>query len=201
MTVLIITRSDDNESVGFVEGAVRERGGRSFRFDTDRFPTDVRLVAAYGPGGAERLTLASGEGALDLRAVTAIWHRRVSVGAQLPREMDGQLRFASVGESRAAVMGALASLNVFRMDEEQRIRRAENKLLQLALAQEVGSKCRASSYQRPEAVRGFAAECAAAWSPDALVLRRLRRAGREHWSSQPVAPKTSTTSGACACAR
>ena len=127
MSVLIITRSDDNESVGFVEDAVSERGGRSFRFETDLFPTEVRMVARYGAGGAERLTLSSGGGELDLDEVTAVWHRRLNVAGRMPREMDPQLRFASVGESRAAAMGILSGLKVFRLDEEQRIRRAVNE--------------------------------------------------------------------------
>ena len=161
MTVLIITRRDDNESVAFVEAAIKERGGSSFRFDTDRFPTDVRMVARSGPAGAEQLTLASDAGSLDLRGVTAIWHRRVNVGAGLPREMDAQLRFASLGESRAAAMGLLASLEVFRVDEEQRIRRAEQKLLQLRIAREVGLEApRTLVTNDPGAVRDFAAACA-----------------------------------------
>ena len=160
MTVLIITRSDDNESVGFVEGAIRERGGKSFRFDTDLFPTRVRMVARYGAGGAERLTLSSAEGEINLDEVTAVWHRRVNVAGRLPREMDPQLRFASAGESRAAAMGLLASLKAFRVDEEQRIRRAEHKPLQLRVAQEVGLEVpRTLLTNDPEAVRDFARTC------------------------------------------
>lgn len=160
MSVLIITRSDDNESVGFVEEAIRGRGGSSFRFDTDLFPTQVRLVARYGAGGAERMTLASRGGELDLNEVTAVWHRRVNVAGRLPREMDPQLRFASAGESRAAAMGLLASLDVFRVDEEQRIRRAEHKPLQLRVAREVGLEVPRTLFTNdPAAVRDFAAEC------------------------------------------
>jgi glutathione synthase/RimK-type ligase-like ATP-grasp enzyme len=161
MTVLIITRSDDNESVEFVEEAIRRRGGSSFRFDTDLFPTEVRMAAHYGADGAERLTLASPAGELDLREVTAIWHRRVSVAGRLPREMDPQLRFASAGESRAAAMGVLASLGVFRLDAEERIRRAEHKPLQLRLAREAGLEVpRTLVTNDPAAVRDFARTCA-----------------------------------------
>jgi glutathione synthase/RimK-type ligase-like ATP-grasp enzyme len=160
MSVLIITRSDDNESVSFVEEAIKARGGGSFRFDTDLFPTEVRMVARSGAGGAERLTLASRAGEVDLNEVKAVWHRRVNVAGRLPREMDAQLRFASAGESRAAAMGLLASLKVFRMDEEQRIRRAEHKLLQLRVAREVGLEVpRTLVTNDPEAVRAFAPTC------------------------------------------
>ncbi|UBF25844.1 hypothetical protein K9N68_30590 [Kovacikia minuta CCNUW1] len=47
MTVLIITHSHDNESISTVMQAIHERGGKVFRFDTDRFPTDVQLDIFY----------------------------------------------------------------------------------------------------------------------------------------------------------
>src|SRR5688500_3804064 len=97
-TVLIITHSGDNESVESVARAVGERGGRAVRLDTGRFPTEARLAARYGGAVAGRVTLAAGGDEFDLCEVGAVWHRRLSVAARLPREMDGQLRAASVGE-------------------------------------------------------------------------------------------------------
>ncbi|HEV2860709.1 MAG TPA: hypothetical protein VGX48_06875 [Pyrinomonadaceae bacterium] len=159
MTVLIITRSDDNESVRMVSGAIRERGGRAFRFDTDRFPTDVRLAARYGAGG-ERLKLISEEGEIDLSEVTAVWHRRLSVAGRLPREMDPQLRMASAGESRAAALGVLAGLGAFRVDPEHTIRRAEHKPLQLRVAREVGLEVpRTLVTNDADEARSFYEEC------------------------------------------
>lgn len=159
MTVLIITKSDDNESVKFVVEAIERRGGRPVRFDTDRFPTELRLVAHYGEN-SERLTLASEDGELDLREVTAIWHRRISFAARLPQTMDKQLRSASVGESRATAFGMLASLDAFRMDAVTDIRRAENKQLQLQTARALGLEVpRTLITNDPAAVRDFAREC------------------------------------------
>jgi MvdD family ATP-grasp ribosomal peptide maturase len=159
-TVLIITRSDDNESVALVARAVEGKGGRSIRFDTDRYPTEVRLSAFYGRGDEERLTLTNDEGEFDLREVTAIWHRRLNFGARLPPTLDKQLRHASVTESRAAAQGLLASLKAFRMDAVRHIRHAENKQLQLQVAREVGLRIpRTLTTNDPAAVGAFAAEC------------------------------------------
>lgn len=159
MTVLIITHSHDNESVALVTRAIEERGGRAFRFDTDRFPTGVRLVAEYNET-PERLTLASDGVTLDLRDVSAIWHRRLNIGGGLPREMDTQFRNASLGEARATVMGMLSSLKAFRMDAEPLIRRAENKQLQIQIARELGLETpRTLITNDPEAVRAFARTC------------------------------------------
>lgn len=159
MTVLIITHSKDNESVALVTKAIEQRGGRAFRFDTDRFPTEVQLSAEYG-ATPERLTLSSDGATLDLRDVSAVWHRRLNIGGRLPREMDRQFRNASLGEARATVMGMLASLDAFRMDAEPLIRRAENKQLQIQIARELGLETpRTLITNDPEAVRAFARTC------------------------------------------
>ncbi|NEQ84686.1 MAG: MvdD family ATP-grasp ribosomal peptide maturase, partial [Moorea sp. SIO2I5] len=42
MTVLIITFSQDNESIPLVIKAIEAQGGKAFRFDTDRYPTEVQ---------------------------------------------------------------------------------------------------------------------------------------------------------------
>jgi MvdD family ATP-grasp ribosomal peptide maturase len=159
MTVLIITKSDDNESIEFVAEAIKRKGGRSFRFDTDRFPTELRLIAEYGQR-AERLRLISEAAELDLRDVTAIWHRRLRIGGGIPPSLDPQLRNASIGEAVATVKGMLASLKAFRMDPEPVIRRADNKQLQLQVANELGLETpRTLITNDADAVRSFARAC------------------------------------------
>lgn len=159
MTVLMITKSDDNESVSFVKRSIEEMGGSAYRFNTDLFPTEVSLVARY-TGGAERLTIASEQGELDLRDVTAVWHRRLNIGGKIPKTLDPQIRAASIGETRATVMGMLASLKAFRMDHVQHIRHAENKQLQLQIARELGLEVpRTLITNDPDAVKEFAKAC------------------------------------------
>src|SRR5919112_5283556 len=169
MSILIITRSDDNESVALVAEAVARRGGRAIRFDTDRYPTEVRLSAYYGVAGDERLTLTNEEGEFDLREVTAVWHRRLNFGARLPATLDRQLRHASLGETSAAAHGMLASLKAFRVDEVRHIRHAENKQLQLQAARELGLDTpRTLTTNDPAAVRAFAREC-----EDGMITKML----------------------------
>src|SRR6202008_4396164 len=133
---------------------------RTIRFDTDRYPTDVRLTAYYGASGDESLTLTNEAGELDLRQLPAIWHRRLTLGARLPAKLDKQLREASLGEARAAVLGMLASLKAFRMDHLPHIRHAENKQLQLQVARELGLITpRTLTTNDATAVRAFAKSC------------------------------------------
>jgi MvdD family ATP-grasp ribosomal peptide maturase len=159
MTVLIITHSEDNESIPMVINAIEERGVKAFRFDTDGFPTEVRLDLCYS-GGKEQLTLASERGELNLNEVSAVWYRRIRIGARIPATMDAQLRDASIQESRATVQGAIASIKAFHLDPVPNIRRAENKQLQLQVARELGLDTpRTLITNNPEAVRKFAREC------------------------------------------
>ena len=160
MSILIITHSDDNECVTRVAEAIARKGRHIIRFDTDRYPTDVRLSAYYGRPGDERLTLTNDDGEFDLREVTAVWHRRLSFGAQLPAGLDQQLRHASIGEASAAAHGMLASLKAFRMDHLHHIRHAENKQLQLQVARELGLDTpRTLTTNDPTAARAFAQSC------------------------------------------
>src|SRR5687768_14184071 len=160
MSILIVTHTNDNDSVARVIEAIARKGGHTIRFDTDRYPTDVLLTAYYGRSGDERLTHTNEEGEFDLREVTAIWHRRLNFGARLPATLDSQLRHASLAETSAAAHGMLASLKAFRMDHVHHIRRAENKQLQLQVARELGLNTpRTLTTNDPAAVREFAKKC------------------------------------------
>ena len=162
MSVLIVTRSDDNDSVELVAEHVRAAGVDAVRFDTDRFPTESRLACELDSSG-DRLTLVppSGE-AVDLTRVTAVYYRRFAVGQDIPRDLDPQLRRPSVEESRRTVFGLLAALHAFRLDPVERVKHAHNKQLQLRLAREVGLAIPKTLISNdPEAVRRFAARCPA----------------------------------------
>ena len=179
MSVLIITRSDDNESVRMVAQAIERRGGEAIRFDTDRYPTEVRLSAYYAQDG-ERLTLTNDEGEFDLCEVTAIWHRRLNFGAGLPTALDKQLRDASLTETRAAARGMLASLRAFRMDAVEHIRRAENKQLQLQAARTLGLEIpRTLTTNDPAAVQDFARRCQSGIVTKMLSSFAVYEEGRE----------------------
>lgn len=157
MTVLVVTRSDDNRSVALVDEALAARGARVFRLDTDRFPTEV-LLALHQPTGAS--TLRDGEAVLALGDVTAVWYRRAAFAAALPAAMDPQERAAAVQEARATLLGMLEALPCFTLDRASTIRAAEHKPRQLALAHALGLDVpRTLSTNDPDAVRAFWAAC------------------------------------------
>ncbi|MEH2070214.1 MAG: MvdD family ATP-grasp ribosomal peptide maturase [Nostoc sp.] len=157
MIVLIITHSQDNESIPLVIQAIEAQGGKAFRFDTDRFPTEILLDVYYGE--TERVTLSVDDQTLDLNEVSAVWYRRIAIGAKIP-DMDRQLRQASLKESRVTIQGMIASIKGFHLDPLPNIRRAENKQLQLQIARKIGLDTpRTLTTNNPLAVKQFAQEC------------------------------------------
>ncbi|BAZ30401.1 hypothetical protein NIES4074_28610 [Cylindrospermum sp. NIES-4074] len=159
MTILIITHSEDNESISLVQQAIANLGGKAFRFDTDRFPTEVLLDVYYGKE-SERVILACDDQKLDLDEVSAVWYRRIAIGAKIPQTMDKQLRQASIQESRVTIQGMIASIKGFHLDPQPSIRRAENKQLQLQVARAIGLDTpRNLTTNNPLAVKQFAQEC------------------------------------------
>ncbi|MBD2452292.1 MvdD family ATP-grasp ribosomal peptide maturase [Nostoc sp. FACHB-152] len=158
MTVLIITHSQDNESISLVTQAIESYGGKVFRFDTDRFPTEVQLDVYYS--NSEQVILTADDQKLDLNEVSSVWYRRIAIGSRIPNTMDKQLRQASIQESRVTIMGMIASIRGFHLDPQPNIRRAENKQLQLQVARELGLDTpRTLTTNNPQAVKKFFQEC------------------------------------------
>lgn len=159
MTVLIITHSQDNESIPLVIKAIEAQGEKAFRFDTDRFPTQVHLDVYYS-NGYERQIITVDDSRLDLAEVSAVWYRRIAMGAKIPITMEKQFREASIGESRATIGGMIASIKGFHLDALPNIRLADNKQLQLQIAREVGLVTpRTLITNNPLAVKQFSQEC------------------------------------------
>ncbi|MBW4476211.1 MAG: MvdD family ATP-grasp ribosomal peptide maturase [Tolypothrix brevis GSE-NOS-MK-07-07A] len=159
MTVLIITHSHDNESIPLVMQAIAAQGGKAFRFDTDRFPTQLQLNIYYGKQ-KEQLIIIDEDRKLDLSEVSAVWYRRIAIAQRIPTTMDSQLRQASVQESRVTIQGMIASIPGFHLDKLPNIRLADNKQLQLQVARMLGLDTpRTLITNNPQAVKEFSQEC------------------------------------------
>ena len=159
MNVLIITYSQDNESIPLVIKAIEQRGGKAFRFDTDRFPTEIRLDVYYAQK-TEQLILANESQTLDLSEVSAVWYRRFAPGGLIPTTIDPQIRQASIGESRATILGMIASLKAFHLDSRVNVEQAKHKQLQLQVARAFSLEVpRTLTTNNPERVLSFAQEC------------------------------------------
>lgn len=159
MSVLIITHSKDNRSIDMVTEKIEAQGGSVIRFNTDEFPTDIRLEAAYCDSGM-KIFMEADDRRWDLSEVEAVWYRRMAVGRNLTPYLKEDLLQPSQEESRRMLLGVLSSMGVFIMDDYNKIRYAENKLLQTKVANELGLEIPRTVFtNNPEAVRKLAAEC------------------------------------------
>lgn len=135
--VLLLTHSGDYYTVERVAQALTARGVKTFRFDTDRFPREVRISAQLGLDGCQ-YTVEDGEAVCRASEVRAVWARKIWL-PELDENLDPKFRAMCVRECVSALQGFLDGLHGARwINERAREREAENKLLQLRLALESG---------------------------------------------------------------
>ncbi|MBL8954585.1 MAG: MvdD family ATP-grasp ribosomal peptide maturase [Myxococcaceae bacterium] len=155
MNVLLVTKSDDNESIDFVTRALKKRGARAVRLDTDTYPLEVKLSTTVG---GPRV-LDTGRARVDLETLGAIWYRRFAAGEGLP-SLLGDTLDASIQESRRTLYGSIAATPCFQLDPLASVRLADHKELQLRRAAAFGLDVPRTLFSNdPKAVRAFARAC------------------------------------------
>jgi len=132
--VLLLTHSGDFYTVDLVSQALARRGVRPIRFNTDLFPSSIKLV---GRVGDERIFTETGE-QVSAVEVCAVWARKLWP-PRMAQDLDDRYRAMCVGESTAALEGFLDALHDARwVNDLQCQRAAENKQRQLRLAARAG---------------------------------------------------------------
>lgn len=129
MSVLIVTRSDDNACVDLVSEHLKSMNCEAVRLDSDFYPSQIFL--STNPGEPPRFRL-DGE-SRRLNDLRACWYRRYFAGGQLPLEL-GENREVCVHESRRTLYGTIAGLDCFQLDKLVNVREADHKELQLKRA-------------------------------------------------------------------
>jgi glutathione synthase/RimK-type ligase-like ATP-grasp enzyme len=138
VNVLIITHSEDNESINFVSKALAERGAGVIRLNTDRLPYPAMLTMTMQHGHT-RLEFCDEHGKQhNLQEVSSIWYRRMR-SPQLPN-LETQVKAVSQDEAKASVLGLLGVLDkqTYILNPPHLIRYAEHKPMQLELARSLG---------------------------------------------------------------
>ena len=135
-TVLLLTHSGDFYTVDLVAQALARRGVCSIRFNTDLFPSSVKLSARAGDERAAHLLTEAGE-QISAMEVRAVWARKLW-SPLMADNLDERYRLMCIGESVAALEGFLDALHDARwVNDLERQRGAENKQRQLRLAARV----------------------------------------------------------------
>ena len=104
--VLLLTHSGDFYTVDLVSQALSRRGVRPVRFNTDLFPSCVKLLARAGDEGAcehraAHLFMETGE-QLSVEEVRAVWARKLW-SPRMADDLDERYRAMCVSESAAAL--------------------------------------------------------------------------------------------------
>ena len=157
-TVLLLTHSADFYTVDLVVQALARMGARPIRFNTDLFPTVVKLSVRAGDERAAHLVTESGE-QISSDEVRAVWARKLW-SPRMADDLDERYRSMCVSESAAALEGFLDALHDARwINNLDRQRAAENKQRQLRLAGRAGLHVpRTLVTNDPAAARQFFAE-------------------------------------------
>jgi MvdC family ATP-grasp ribosomal peptide maturase len=156
--VLLLTHSGDFYTVDLVAHALEDMGVRPIRFNTDLFPSLVKLSARAGDERAAHLFLETGE-RISAEQVRAVWARKLW-SPRMANDLDERYRSMCINESVAALDGFLDALYSARwVNDLDRERDAENKQRQLRLATRAGLRVpRTLVTNDPVAARQFFAE-------------------------------------------
>ena len=156
--VLLLTHSGDFYTVDLVAHALTRRGVRPIRFNTDLFPSLIKISASAGEERAAHFRTETGEQA-SVEEVRAVWARKLW-SPRMADDLDERYRSMCVSESVAALDGFLDALNSARwVNNLDRERNAENKQRQLRLAARAGLRVpRTLVTNDPVAAREFFAE-------------------------------------------
>ncbi len=135
--VLLVTHTQDHFTVERVADALVRRGADPVRFDTDLYPSEVRLSTVVDERGP-RYFMEAGGRSISAGDIQAVWTRKVWA-PRLAEDLDPRFREACVRESRAALLGFLVGLRGVRcVNDLDRAMRSEDKLLQLRMARGAG---------------------------------------------------------------
>lgn len=135
--VLLLTHSGDFYTIDLVSHALARSGVRPVRFNTDLFPSLVKLCARAGDERAAHLVTETGE-ETSVEEVRAVWARKLW-SPRMSDDLDERYRAMCATESAAALEGFLDALHNARwVNDLAQQRNAENKQRQLRLAASTG---------------------------------------------------------------
>ena len=157
-SVLLLTHSGDFYTIDLVAEALARKGVRPIRFNTDLFPSSVKLSTRAGDDRAAHLVIETDD-QVSTAEVCAVWARKLW-SPRMSDDLDERYRSMCISESAAALDGFFDALHDARwVNDLERQRDAENKQRQLRLAASAGLRVpRTLVTNDPVAARQFFAE-------------------------------------------
>ncbi len=167
--ILIITHSKDNASIEMVTKSLEAKGAKAIRLNTDFFPLKSNLEATYGEGQQSLFYVDEHGVRHDLNNLEAVWYRRSRLSTGINEVMEAKYLRPTVKEVQRSFWGIMASLEVFTFDPYHTIKTADEKPLQLKIAQSLGLNIPKSLVcNSPDAVKVFKETC-----PNGIVTKMM----------------------------
>jgi glutathione synthase/RimK-type ligase-like ATP-grasp enzyme len=162
--LLIVTNRDDHTADWLIT-ELRDRRARFARFNTEDYPSSVRLLWNVDGSGQLRL----GESVVKLDEVRAVWYRR-PVSPVLSRELSAEQARWAQAEAREALDGVWRTLGARWVNHPDRNGPASSKLAQLRAATDLGFSIPDSVVTNdPVVAKAFIAD-----QPGGAVVKPLR---------------------------
>lgn len=136
--ILLITHSEDNPSVNAVSDAIRRKGGKPVRFNSDLYPGEIQISSSKDGAKWNNFFHAEDGNTYNLSEFESFWYRRIRIGDNLKNAIEPKYINPSIDEARKTFFGLLTSLDVFKLDNPSKTEWAGRKQLQLKVAAEVG---------------------------------------------------------------
>lgn len=138
--ILIITHSNDNESIETVTRQLEKYNARAIRFNVDQYPLHSSLTSNYEDGQWKVYFDHAGQRE-SLHDITAMWYRRShNLASGLGNILDGEYLASVHGEVRTTLFGMLESMNCFHIGKFSQYRRLDSKEEQMKIASTLGLK-------------------------------------------------------------
>jgi hypothetical protein len=179
--ILIITHTEDNESVDSVTRYINETGGEAIRFNVDQYPLQTKLTSSYQNGKWET-TLIENDNEHKLSDIHSCWFRRAyHLGKGLKDTIDQEYLAAAMGELKQTLFGMLEGLECFQLARPSTYRRMDSKEAQLKTALACGLKIPATCISNdPHIISEFITELSSPAIAKMQSAFAIYRDGTEH---------------------
>jgi len=134
--ILVVTNKEDY-TADFAILEMQRRGISYIRFNTEDFPQAITVSARFGNTGM-RGHFSTPKGKVQFDEIESVWFRRPVLPVPSPEIEEPTAREFCAIESLSCLEGIWKSLDCFWVSRPDSIRAAESKLLQLAVAAELG---------------------------------------------------------------
>jgi hypothetical protein len=178
--ILVLSRDDDRTARDVV-ARLADRGAEHFWFDPVHFPAEAEVRLGFDQGTTLR-QLCFGGRVMNIADVRAVWNRRPQAPRAAPEVADPEHRHWISRASAECLAGLWETPECRWVPARPHVdRAAQNKGLQLALAQRLGFRVpRTLITNRPRDLLDFYAECEGRMVAKSLWPDDIRRGGEPY---------------------